>query len=207
MGSSKLVLMEEGLTINLYDEATLASARSADLLSDSLTTSNIEVEDRFLGQNYLELKKYHGQIVQYFKPEHLTLFELAVLAHTLHELNPIYQILYSQCYFYPGLIFAAAKDYTGVLTSESVDKDQKGLVSICGSHLSDRYGHYNDLKVTSIKSNFQVVQSLVNRFKMDLEREINTVIKIFQNIKFLHSSQINVIPRGLEKLQGIKDII
>ena len=160
-----------------------------------------------MGQNYLELKKYHGQIMQYFKPEHLTLFELAVLAHTLHELNPVYQILYSQCNFYPGLIFAAAKDYAGVLTSESVDKDQKGLVSICGSHLSDRYGRYNGLKVTSIKSNFQVVQSLVNRFKMDLEREINTVIKIFQNIKFLHSSQINVIPRGLDKLQGIKDII
>ena len=184
--------MEEGLTINLYDEATLASARSADLLSDSLTTSNIEVEDRFLGQNYLELKKYHGQIVQYFKPEHLTLFELAVLAHTLHILNPIYQILYLQCYFYSGLIFSATKNYAGVLTSESVDKNQKGLVSICSSHLSDRYSRYNGLKATSIESNS--VQSLVNCFKMDLEREINTVIKIFQNIKFLHSSQIYVIP-------------
>jgi hypothetical protein len=85
---------------------------------------NHNVVDQFAGHKCTFEKQYHGQIFQYFKLNSLFHFEFTVLAHMVHEANPKYSILNTQCYFYAVLVYAAAKNYTKVLVSESADKFQ-----------------------------------------------------------------------------------
>jgi len=89
-----------------------------------------------------------GCNVQYFKPKKLTLLEFAVLAHVVHGAFPEYLHLSSQCYFYAGLVYAAAEKFAGVLALENADKS--GVVFNHGSHLSGLYGRWGGFKVMSM---------------------------------------------------------
>ena len=128
---------------------TLSSIQSTDLVMDSLKKSEYKSaldQFTFVGHGSTFDHRYYGQIVQYFKPEKLSLFEFAILAHTVHETNPKYSVLDSQCYFYAALVYAAVEKIAGVLASESADKSQTELVHIdefCAFHNTRQEFQYN----------------------------------------------------------------
>jgi hypothetical protein len=196
LGSSEahMASMEEGSASSersLKDEMSLAIIQSTDLVSDSINkTVKVPAVDRILGGNGIGSKEYHGLNVQYFKPNRLTLFELVLLAKVIHEKNPLYSLLYSQCYFYAGLVYAAAESYAQVLISENADKTQKDLIYIRGSHLSDKYGRWKGVKVFRIDPHSEEVHNLIYSFKENLRDEIHKVCN-----KHLNITSYNILHR------------
>lgn len=163
MGSSELASLEEG-TGQISDAFSVLSVESTDMMLDSLGKSgNRAAVDQFVGGDIF-VKKYLGRVVQYFKPKRLTLFELAVIAETVHLANPSYSLLKKQCYYYAALVYAVAELHAGVQLIESADKSQSDYVQIRGSpRLSNRYGRWNDVKVTNVDPNSLVVHAIFAR--------------------------------------------
>ena len=103
----------------------------------------------FLEENFIHSPRLCGQNVQYFKPNHLSLFELALLANVVHDLYPTYSLLGRQCYFYANLVYTAAKIHFGVCPcpSKNIDETQD-MVYIIDSHwhLSNKFGRWKGLR-------------------------------------------------------------
>lgn len=193
LGSSPLASIEEGLgttsRLTPSDELSVCSIQTVDLVMDSLGKSQWSrfAVDNFVGGSQVFEKQYHGRVVQYFKPKDLSLFEFAVLAHVVHEANPLYTILDSQCYFYAALVYAAAEKYSGILEEESPD-GSTDLVEISGSYLSNIYGRWKGLKVTEVDAESLVVQAILARFKKAWDSQMDEVlITISQINQFLNT--------------------
>jgi hypothetical protein len=107
---------------NSFSIGDKSSVSTSDLISESLNKSDsIPALDRFLGKNnFVSSSRYHGQIVAYFKPHQLTLFDLAVLAQVVHNMHPRYTILGEQCYFMPAL--SILQEIFGISPSQSADE-------------------------------------------------------------------------------------
>jgi hypothetical protein len=181
--SSQLVSMEEGLGSGMLvrDGISLSAIQLADLVMDTLKQSSTgKAVDQYEGGNIFE-KRDLGQVVQFFKPLDLTLFDLAIIAQVVHEANPNYSRLHTQCYYFAALVYEAAEKYAGVLVSESADKTQTGLVKIQGSYLSNKCGRWNGVKVTHVDRNSSVVDSVLARFE---EERRNQIEEVFFKHKF-----------------------
>jgi len=208
--------IEEGLGststgLTSYDQILVSTTQAADLVMDSLKKSGgyrLAV-DQFVGGGRILEKEYHGRIVQYFKPKNLSLFELAVLAHVVHEANPIYDVLDTQCYYYAALVYAVAAKYSEVLTDESADDSRTDLVEIKGSYFSNRYGRWKGMKVTHVDPDSSVVHAILARFKEERDAQLAEVfVTIFQIFLFLSTfSQISEPSQNQQKLQAIQDVI
>lgn len=185
LAPSQLAAMEEGKSskISLSDVISVSSTQSAGLVSDSLNKSKkFKAMDRILGEAFMTNPHYFGQVVQYFKPQHLTLYDFALFAHVVHESNPFYSILNTQCYYYAALVYAAAERYSQELGFERGNHSKE----IYGSHLSDKYGRWNGLKVTSIARDSLEVDAIISLFKT----EHQSAMSEFQSKVFLCSDKI-----------------
>jgi len=174
---SSLESMEEGLkSLSIKDELTLSSVKSADLLSNSLKSVRAPAVDNFLGESYACKHEYCGEMVKFFKPVRLNLFELALLAHVAHVSNPHYAVLNTQCFFYAGLVYAAAERYAGSVDRFDPSISGKDKVFIRGSSLSNKYGRWNSIKVTSdLDNDSPAVIKLVNDFNEKLQSEKRSI--------------------------------
>jgi len=172
--SSSLASLEEGRS-SLHDNFSLTSVEAADSLMKSLKKSsgNRLAVDHFVGGDIFADTRYHGQVLQYFKPQNLTLFDLAIIAEVVHDANPYYEILNSQCYFYAALVYAAAEKFSTIPVSESADAPQTELVEIRGSYLSNRYGRWRGLKVTKVDPDSLVVEAILLRAQESRRRELD----------------------------------
>ena len=186
-GSSELSILEEGtstamsstnsLSLQVVDQTTLASTESMDIVSESLEKSKdtrIQALDRFLGQDNLSKRRFHGKVVQYFKPNDLTLFQFSLIAHNAHDLYPTYSSFGDQCYFYAGLVYAAAKEIGGVHPSINADVSQDDdMVYTIDSHLGKEYGRWNGIKVKDVDPS--CVRAVVGKYKESQTRYISEV--------------------------------
>jgi len=129
------------------------------------------------------------QIVQYFKHENLSLFELAIIAELVHKTNPTYAILSTQCYYlFCFGICNRRKILKGPSFGKRWDKFQPGLVEIRGSpHLTKRYGRWNGLKVTNVDiiawMDSPVVHAILARFKTEYQDQLAEIRKPSQDNK------------------------
>ena len=80
--------------------------------------------DRFLGQNYVPSAQWPGKNVRYFKPDHLTLFELVLIANVVHRMYPTSSVLGEQCHFYVRLVYTALEKYFCTSASKSTDESK-----------------------------------------------------------------------------------
>lgn len=196
MAPSQLGAMEEGKysKISLPDMISVSSTQSTGLVSDSLNKStNLKALDQIFGEAYLTNPHYFGEVVQYFKLQHLTLYDFALFAHVVHESNPFYSILNTQCYYYVALVYVAAEHYSWELGSERGNNSNK----ICGSHLSDKYGRWNGLKATSIDRDSLEVEAIIRLFK----KEHRSAMSEFQSKVFQCSDKILLkTTNGFKKL-------
>ena len=180
LGSSQLASMEEGSSATnspkVSDELTLLSIQTADILLDSIRSEvDSDAIDQFKFLPSGPSLQYHGEEVQYFKPNRLSLFEFTVLADVVHDAYPKYSILNSQCYFYAGLVYRAAEKYSKVALSEIADTSQMELVSMRGSHLSGKNGRRNGIMVTYINPESSVIYAIMARFKKALQENLAEV--------------------------------
>ena len=85
--------------LSLLDIATL---KASDVVCSSMSSSSkaYRADDRFIGaKNIGDYAKCIHNIRQ-IRPQSLSLFELAVLANAVHNHDPLYSTLKSQCYWY-----------------------------------------------------------------------------------------------------------
>lgn len=174
-----LASVEEGRCISstsltIPDAVSLSSVESADLLSDLSDGFSSPAHDRILGSSYAFKKHWHGRNVQFFKPNRLNLFEFIILAQVVHTLHPNYSVLRGQCYFYAALVYEASKQYFKVLQVGGGDEEDKGLVYINDSRLSNRFGRYHGYKINWLKGDD--VEKVISAFKKEYAQEIGKVI-------------------------------
>ena len=107
----------------LFDQASMAMAKIlqevsetkvGSYISKSLNASkppkNTQADDLFMGSARLDTNEYYlGKQIGQFKPESLTLFHLALLAHIVHSEYPLYSLFMSQCYWFSSTVFYAAQ--------------------------------------------------------------------------------------------------
>lgn len=139
-------------SLSIGDKTSVSLVQSADLMTHVIDKSDdTPAVDRFLGQNYLRSPHYHGQIVAYFKPDKLTIFEVILLAHVVHEMHPTYTLLGEQCYFYTRIIYAATQQIFGVSPSKSANENED-LVYFIDSHLTTpvKYGRWKGILINIV---------------------------------------------------------
>jgi hypothetical protein len=141
-----------------------SSSSSPSTTFDSLSIDNFPVVDQFLGQNYVHSAQWHGQIVRYFKPDHVTLFELALLAHVVHEMHPTSSLLGEQSYFYVRLMYTALENLFCISASKSAHD----------SHLSIQYGHWKGPMVNTIEE--ETASKVITKYKIAY---LEQVAKVF----------------------------
>ena len=144
-------------------------------IGDSLDKSDgFPVIDRFLGQNYVHSAQWHGPIVRYFKPNHLTLFSLVLLADVVHEIHPTSSILGEQCYFYVRLVYTALENYFGTSTSAHENKDPVCDIDL---PLFIEYGHWKGSMVNKIEE--ETVSKVITMFKITYREQVAKVFCIY----------------------------
>jgi hypothetical protein len=91
--------------ISLFNAATLKSTKAI-YSSTSSVLKTYGADDRFIGARSLEtwVRDDGGHVLRQIAPKSLSLFELAVLADTVHNYDPLYSTLKSQCYWFANLI-------------------------------------------------------------------------------------------------------
>lgn len=88
----------------MFDAATLKAAK---LFSGSISSPSMvyKADDRFLGsKNFKGDYAINSRNIRQIHPTSLSIFELAVLADTVHNHDPLYSVFKSQCYWYARTI-------------------------------------------------------------------------------------------------------
>jgi len=84
--TKETILTPEFETLSTTDNISVSTTQASDIVSDE---NNTTACDRLLGESAVYSPEWAGQNVRYFKPNRLTLFELALLANVVHEEYPI----------------------------------------------------------------------------------------------------------------------
>ena len=165
VGPSPLASLEEGHGSGLTtsDRISVASVESVDGVLDSLKISgNHLADDHFIGGDIFTTR-FMGHVVQHFQPKALRLYDLAIIADVVHDANPNYVVLNTQCYFYASLVFAVAERFSQGTHLECADENRTDLVEIRGSYLSNKYGRWKGMKVTRVDPYSIVVNTMLTR--------------------------------------------
>jgi hypothetical protein len=184
-GASLLTSIEEGsqsstspslskvfTSISDVDNMTLLSAQTADFMSDE--SPRKPAIDRFLGEDHVYMSWWQGENVRYFKPNRLTLFEIALLANVVHKLHPEYSCLQDHSYHYVDLVYSAIEKHFGVCCSEDASDQDGILVKVDGSRLSNKYGRWRGVMVNRTKE--EDVDLVISTYKDAYTEAVHTVI-------------------------------
>jgi hypothetical protein len=136
LATSITVPLESHLPSTEEGSSSSSSSSSPSTTFDSLSigdspnnSDDFPVIDRFLGGNYVRSARWHGQMVRYFKPDHLTLFEVVLLAHVVHELHPTSSILEERLFFYVRLVYTALENCFAFIGASKSADETKDLVN------------------------------------------------------------------------------
>lgn len=106
--SSDYQLISEGEPIPsprlpFFDAASVMVAKA---IHTSLCSSVLvyKADDRFTGAKNLEIYAHAARNVRQIRPHSVSLFEFALLADTVHNHDPLYSTLKSQCYWYVRMV-------------------------------------------------------------------------------------------------------
>ena len=143
------------------DSVTVSASESAEAVSEAISdclNTKTPAIDRFLGGHFVTLDPWHGDNMQSFKPNRLTLFEFVLLAHVVHKQYPNYTQLGKHCFFFASLVYDAALRYGGVRPSNETDADR-----------ADDRGRWNGMKVSKVDP--RAVSRIVTKFKSVLAKQ------------------------------------
>jgi hypothetical protein len=115
-------------SISFFDAASLGSVKAINASSPSIF--KYDADDRFTGGKFLE---YYGPAmrnIRQIRPLSMTLFDLVVLADVVHEHDPLYSLLSSQCFWYASTIVSVIKRVYSCSEDTSTDLDKTLIPSM-----------------------------------------------------------------------------
>jgi len=161
--------------LSVSDSASLAATRVAHATSESLNKlDKREASDRFLGESYVDDKRYaSGRYVKQIKPNCLKFFELVILAHVVHREGPKYSRLGNNCFWFATTLFDLIIILFGSDMSPSTPEDavreRKYL-----PYNPNMTGRWMGLKVTV--SNPEEISMIKQKYKIEHRQQINQVM-------------------------------
>ena len=89
--------------LSFLDTASLSAVNVVGASMSSVST-DYHADDRFVGGKHLETYALYSHNIQQIACNSLSLFDLVVLADTVHNHNPLYSIFKSQCFWFCSII-------------------------------------------------------------------------------------------------------
>ena len=190
--SSSLCLMEEGsssktsyppMTFNssrpsVIDVVSVTATDVAHIISDSLDKSvPPAANDRFLGGSWIKIPPYgNGDNANRLLPHDLKLFELAYIAHLVHELSPNYSPLKDQCYWFVSMVIGVVLNLHGTEQNSpySTNDPESDSMKTTDFHTTapQKSGRYMGFKITR-DWDYEAIGKIVRKFKEEYPKEVN----------------------------------
>jgi hypothetical protein len=157
------------------DSASLATARA--LYTSTQSTSSVYLaDDRFVGSKNLGAYADSTLNIKQIRPQSLSLFELAVLADTIHNYDPHYSTFKHQCFWFATAVCDVVVREWNCITvtgnAPSVSRDQ-----VQDHYLPDVQGRWRGIKIN--KAEDTVSSAIASNFRKYLEEKENEVSFIF----------------------------
>lgn len=89
---------------SLTDTMSLTATKA---LSKNKGNDETPAMDLLLGRKHIYERRFSGRNARQIKPKNMTLYELMILAQTVHKFAPFYSLLEKNCYWYCNIIFDA----------------------------------------------------------------------------------------------------
>ena len=194
---------------SLVDQASMAMAALLHAVSNSGTGkymsrsldnskpfSDARAVDQFLGGDRLYTDGYiSGVQIGHFKPRHLKLFHLALLAHVVHIEYPLYALFLNQCYWFTSTVYYAAQviDYdlshnalSGLpkylSTFADDEKDDDEIFLPFHLFIAEGAGRWKGIRISGCKR--VVLSSIVHKFHElydNYMKQVFYLLYLFQN--------------------------
>lgn len=175
------------LNLSLRDAVSLSvvGALSASVRS---STTTYHAEDSFRGGTHVDVYAPGLRNVRQIECSKFSLFDLAVLADTVHNYDPLYSILKSQCYWYARIICDIVEDQSicsssnGDPSSGNVgDPTMHGEEGVCiplNSYLPDLAGRWiGGILVNKVEE--AVLSLIISKFKQNRQTKMEEVCLTF----------------------------
>src|SRR5271170_7416030 len=159
----------------MFDAATLKAAK---LFSGSMSSPSMvyKADDRFLGsKNFKDDYAINSRNIRQIHPTSLSIFELAVLADTVHNHDPLYSIFKSQCYWFARTICdVVAKEYRcDVVSGTQAPLTVDDVLVPRNDYLPDMSGRCSGILISGVE---ETVSSIIaSNFKQHLRKKLDEV--------------------------------
>jgi hypothetical protein len=170
-------MLEEGLAYPRTPTSYTSQPSTSEAISLSATQAShailgsldkgtmTKAVDKLHGEAYIRRSRFSkGQTVGQIQTHGLSLFQLLVLAQTIHEYAPCYSTLGRNCYWYASILMHTTAEIVGV---DHVD-----------SYLPQKSGTFKNFKIIQIKP--QEIAEIVHDYKQKSADIIHKVKLFFQ---------------------------
>ena len=163
------------VSLALLGAAALVSTKSSRSSTPSISGVYI-ADDRFVGGQHAPSYASSSHNIQQILPRELSLFDLVVIADTVHTHDPIYSILGGHCYWFANLICEVVKkEYDCSILADN--RLPTGSVYIPpNKYLPDLAGTWRGLPVSTIEE--EVVRVMVSKFRIHRDEQ-RAVVSLF----------------------------
>jgi hypothetical protein len=130
-----------------------------------------EADDRFIGTENIEDYNHHDLNLRQICPQSLSLFELAVLADTVHKHDPLYSTMRSQGYWFASTICdIISKEYAcSEVTSTKHTVSNDDICIPPNDYLPDLTGRWMAIMVNRVKETVSLV--IASKFRKYLQEK------------------------------------
>jgi hypothetical protein len=159
----------------MFDAATLKAAK---LFSGLMSSPSMvyKADDRFLGsKRFKDDYAINSRNIRQIRPTSFSIFELAVLADTVHKHDPLYSVFQSQCYWYARMICdVVVKEYIcDVVSGTQAPLTVDDVLLPKNDYLPDLSGRCSGILISGVE---ETVSSIIaSNFKEHLRKKLDEV--------------------------------
>ena len=156
------------VSLTLLGAAALVSTKPSQSSTPSISGVYI-TDDQFIGGQHAPSYTSSSHNIQQFLPQELSLFDLVVIADTVHTHDPIYSILGGHCYWFANLICEVVKkEYDcSIVADNRLPTDSVFIPP--NEYLPDLAGTWRGLPVSTIEE--EVVRVMVSKFRIHRDEQ------------------------------------
>lgn len=165
--------------LKLLDAASLATAKAAHFFTHS-SSKVYRADDRFVGmKNLIGLGATSTLNIRQIQPLSLSLFDLAVLADSVHNHDPLYSIFGSHCYWFANIICnVIEKEYKcQTVTSPEYAFTKDTICFPPNDYLPELAGRWMGVLISRVQETFSSV--VASAFKIHLQEKQDLVSFLF----------------------------
>lgn len=163
-----------------FDAASLKSAKAVQSSMHSTGSSKVyHADDRFIGAKHFNAYMESMHNVRQIRPQSLSLFDLVVLADTVHNHDPLYSMLRSQCFWFAATICnVIEKGFTcSTVTSEEFVVSKDDIIVPVNNYLPNLAGRWMGILVSKVEVAVStVVASNFLRYRQEKRDEVSLLL-------------------------------